>query len=141
MKRRRLTKSERFSLRELAERAGVPPRTLRFYIARGLLPGPTRRGRYADYGVEHLRCLQRIQELQAKGYTLGQIAQVLAGSSVRTSALPESVVWRHYPVAEDVVVMVREPSSPWRIQRIRSAVAKLVTDLNGESSTQKESRI
>lgn len=50
---------------ELAARAGVTVRTIRFYSTRGLLPppeiGPRRVGRY---GPDHLSRLALIEELQ-----------------------------------------------------------------------------
>jgi len=67
-----------FSLAELAEAAGVSPRTVRFYISRGLLPGPLRRGRNAAYGPRHLELLRRIRQLRDDGLGLRQIRYLLA---------------------------------------------------------------
>ena len=53
-----------FSISELAEEAGVTPRTIRFYTAEGLLPPPDTRGRYARYTEEHLQRLSVIQQLK-----------------------------------------------------------------------------
>ena len=53
-----------FTLVELAEVSGVPARTIRFYIAKGLLPPPLVAGRAACYGEEHLKELDRIKTLQ-----------------------------------------------------------------------------
>ena len=53
-----------FTISELAEEAGVTPRTIRFYTAEGLLPPPDTRGRYARYGEEHLDRLRLIQQLK-----------------------------------------------------------------------------
>jgi DNA-binding transcriptional MerR regulator len=64
---------------ELARRAGVRVDTIRYYQSRGLLPGPRRSGRVALYDDEHLRALERVRALQAKGFTLGTIARVLSG--------------------------------------------------------------
>ncbi|MEZ0070021.1 DNA-binding transcriptional MerR regulator [Streptacidiphilus sp. MAP12-20] len=64
---------------ELAARAGITVRTLRFYAAKGLLPppqlGPRRVGRY---GPEHLGRLELIEELQRQGLTLAAIERYLA---------------------------------------------------------------
>lgn len=63
---------------ELAARAGVTVRTVRFYSTRGLLPapaiGPRRVGRY---GAEHLSRLALIEELQHQGMTLSAIERYL----------------------------------------------------------------
>jgi DNA-binding transcriptional MerR regulator len=64
---------------ELARRAGVRVDTVRYYQSRGLLPSPRRSGRVALYDDEHLRVLERVRTLQAKGFTLQTIARVLAG--------------------------------------------------------------
>jgi DNA-binding transcriptional MerR regulator len=63
---------------ELAARAGVTVRTVRFYGTKGLLPppviGPRRVGRY---GGEHLARLALIEELQQQGMTLAAIERYL----------------------------------------------------------------
>ncbi|GAA3643448.1 MerR family transcriptional regulator [Streptomyces chitinivorans] len=63
---------------ELAARAGVTVRTIRFYSTRGLLPppeiGPRRVGRY---GPGHLSRLALIEELQHQGMTLAAIERYL----------------------------------------------------------------
>jgi DNA-binding transcriptional MerR regulator len=65
---------------ELAARAGVTVRTVRFYGTRGLLPppeiGPRRVGRY---GPEHLARLALIEQLQRQGMTLAGIERHLRG--------------------------------------------------------------
>jgi DNA-binding transcriptional MerR regulator len=63
---------------ELAARAGVTVRTVRFYGTRGLLPppvlGPRRVG---HYGRVHLARLALIEELQQQGMTLAAIDRYL----------------------------------------------------------------
>ncbi|MGW1543660.1 MerR family transcriptional regulator [Streptomyces sp. NPDC002309] len=63
---------------ELAARAGVTVRTVRFYGTKGLLPppeiGPRRVG---HYGREHLARLELIEELQERGMTLAAIERYL----------------------------------------------------------------
>jgi len=96
-----------FTLVELAEVSGVSARTIRFYIAKGLLPPPLVRGQAACYGEEHLKELDRIKTLQRQGQTLAQIAWQLgegqkeAGSAdslglrvCGSSRPPEPSSWR-----------------------------------------------
>jgi DNA-binding transcriptional MerR regulator len=64
---------------ELARRAGVRVDTVRYYQSRGLLPAPRRSGRVALYDDEHLKYLDRVKSLQAKGFTLATIARVMSG--------------------------------------------------------------
>src|SRR5262245_52050674 len=58
---------------ELAEKASVTPRTIRYYTAEGLLPAPETRGRYALYADEHLRRLQLIARLKEAYLPLEEI--------------------------------------------------------------------
>ena len=58
---------------ELAEKAGVTQRTIRYYTAEGLLPAPDTRGRYALYNADHLNRLQLIARLKDAYLPLGEI--------------------------------------------------------------------
>ncbi|QFG24921.1 MerR family transcriptional regulator [Actinomadura sp. WMMB 499] len=62
---------------QLAARAGVSVRTVRFYAGRGLLPPPRLRGRTGLYGDEHLARLELVRELQSLGLTLAAIERHL----------------------------------------------------------------
>ena len=46
-------------------------------IARGLLNGPARAGRVAEYTAAHVVRLERIKRLQADGHTLFEIGRIL----------------------------------------------------------------
>lgn len=107
------------SLAELAEAAGIPARTVRFYIARGLLDGPEVAGRGATYTSSHLERLREIRKLQGRGMTLAEIGRELAGPSV--SLAPPSAWWQ-YQVSADVVVSVRADLAPWRLKQVRTAL-------------------
>lgn len=63
---------------ELAARADVSVRTVRFYAGKGLLPPPHLEGRLGRYGSVHLARLELIRELQQLGYTLAAIEGHLA---------------------------------------------------------------
>lgn len=72
------TEEPNLTVDELAARAGVTVRTIRFYSTRGLLPppsiGPRRVG---HYGTDHLSRLALIEELQHQGMTLSAIERYL----------------------------------------------------------------
>ncbi|WP_409468241.1 MerR family transcriptional regulator [Streptomyces sp. HC307] len=72
------TEEPSLTIDELAARAGVTVRTVRFYGTKGLLPppviGPRRVG---HYGREHLARLALIEELQHQGMTLAAIERYL----------------------------------------------------------------
>ncbi|MFD7920761.1 MerR family transcriptional regulator [Streptomyces sp. NPDC059740] len=63
---------------ELAERAGVSVRTIRFYRERRLLPPPRREGRIAWYDEHHLARLRIISGLLERGHALSGIAELLS---------------------------------------------------------------
>ncbi len=78
----------RLTVDELAARAGVTVRTLRFYSGRGLLPPPELGPRRVGwYGAEHLDRLELIEELQRQGLTLAAIERYLAQLPEDISAL------------------------------------------------------
>ncbi|MET9419249.1 MerR family transcriptional regulator [Streptomyces sp. NPDC006540] len=63
-------------MEELAEKAGITVRTLRFYRERGLIPPPRREGRIAWYDEHHLARLRTIAALLERGHTLNGIADL-----------------------------------------------------------------
>ena len=119
---------------QLAEKSGIPPRTIRLYIARGLLEGPLRAGRGAKYGPAHLERLKWIRQMQRRGLTLKEIGLGLEDKEPHRS-LPAPAAWWNYALAEDVVVSVRADAAPWRSRQIRKALARLSLDLE-ESAKQ-----
>jgi DNA-binding transcriptional MerR regulator len=117
------------TLAELADRSGIPARTIRFYIARGLLDGPLKAGRGASYTSEHLERLEEIKRLQAEGRVLTEIAQILGGGPPPQIAAPPTSWWQHV-IEDDVVVWVRTEVSPWRMRQIRAAIDDMASRLN-----------
>jgi MerR family transcriptional regulator, copper efflux regulator len=64
---------------ELARRAGVNVQTVRYYERRALLAEPARRASgYRVYDAETLDRLQFVRRAQALGFTLTEIAELLA---------------------------------------------------------------
>ena len=116
---------------ELAAKAGLPGRTIRFYIAKGLLSGPVKAGRGATYGKEHLETLRSIKASQAKGLTLSEVARRLSGES-QGQELPSPTAWWNYTLAEDVTVSVRADVSPWRLKQIRRYLNEMAVGLGGK---------
>ena len=70
------------SIEELAERAGVSVRTVRYYIGEGLLSGPANRGKYASYDEQHLARLRLIRRLVDQHVPLAEVRDRLAQLSV-----------------------------------------------------------
>jgi len=130
-------KEKRLSLGELAEKAKLPPRTLRFYIARGLLPGPRKAGRAAEYGAEHLKRLQQIKGMQAKGLSLAEIGRLL-GEEASEIIVEQPRAWWSYPIQEDVMVWVRADVGPWRLKQVRNALKQMVAHLSEAGKKEKD---
>jgi DNA-binding transcriptional MerR regulator len=102
------TEKPTLTVDELAARAGVTVRTVRFYSAKGLLPppviGPRRVG---HYGPGHLARLELIEELQHQGMTLAAIERYLqqlpADLSARDLAIHRAVVASWAPDAVETM--------------------------------------
>lgn len=62
---------------ELARQAGMTVRNVRAHQSRGLLPPPELHGRTGYYGPEHLARLRLIKDMQAEGFNLGAIRNLL----------------------------------------------------------------
>lgn len=63
---------------ELARRAGIGVRTVRFYEQRGLLRQPERsEGGYRVYGEQDLEILATIRQCKVMGLSLQEVAEVL----------------------------------------------------------------
>lgn len=116
------------SLVELSRVTEVPARTIRYYIARGLLPGPDRAGRGAAYGPEHVERLRSIRRLQRQGLSLVEIRRRLVpGDQPVEPPAPEP--WLSYRISDDVTVTVRADAPPWRLHRVEQFLAEAVVRL------------
>lgn len=160
--------SKEWTLKELAAETGFPERTIRFYISREIVDPPLRAGRGAAYGEKHKAQLAAIRALQAKGMMLEQIRQKMAlrrgdpaqwiprvgaadlgrmaddrsladlAAAATGPALPSPETWRAYSVADDVVVLLKGESGPWRKRRVLAALRAFAAMI--EDGTKKEDR-
>jgi DNA-binding transcriptional MerR regulator len=71
--------TEPLTIAELAQRAGVTPRTIRYYLSEGLLPPPEGAGPNRVYTPEHLLRLEAIKCLKAMFLPLDEIRRRLSG--------------------------------------------------------------
>ena len=62
-----------YSIADLARLADVTPRTVRYYVAQGLLPSPDVAGPATRYGEGHLARLRLIRRLQRDHLPLAEI--------------------------------------------------------------------
>jgi MerR family mercuric resistance operon transcriptional regulator len=104
----------------LAKAAGVGVETVRYYQRRGLLAEPARPpGEIRRYSSEDVKRLRFIRSAQAAGFTLREIAELIAldasDDRVRVRALAESRV----AAIDDKIEELREA---------RDALARLASD-------------
>jgi DNA-binding transcriptional MerR regulator len=95
-----------YSLQELADLAGVTPRTIRYYIVSGLLPSPGKTGPGTTYTDGHLHRLRLIRRLQREHLPLAEIRSRLAALDDATvAALVEAPAGE--PVAGSAIDYIR----------------------------------
>jgi DNA-binding transcriptional MerR regulator len=124
------------TLAEISEESGLPARTIRFYIARGLLNGPVKGGRNAAYTPKHAAQLERIKRLQGAGHTLSEIVRILSGrpSGEEANVVAAPALWEQHAIADDVMVWVKAGASPWRTKQLRAAVEEFARRVGPEKN-------
>lgn len=110
---------QQWTVDELARRTQLPVRTIREYQTMGLLPPPEKRGRVGIYRTAHLSRLALIARLQARGYSLAGIRDLLA--SWRDGADLGEVLG----LGPDELVHIDEPGRPADADQL----ARLLPDL------------
>ena len=71
--------SKSLRIGEMAARAGLNPKTLRFYESMGLLPFPSREANgYRRYPAETVELLSFVKQAQGLGFTLEEIKEILS---------------------------------------------------------------
>jgi len=75
-----------YSLQDLVDLGGVTPRTIRYYIAQGLLPSPGKAGPGTTYTDGHLNRLRLIKRLQREHLPLAEIRSRVASLDDATVA-------------------------------------------------------
>ena len=96
------------------------------------MPGPLKSGRGAVYDYSHLERLGRIRELQDQGMTLSEVAIALSPGE-ESYEMAEPVSWLEYRIADDLVVLVRGGTAPWRHKMIRKTLAEAAAKLRNKS--------
>jgi DNA-binding transcriptional MerR regulator len=107
---------------ELAQRSGLPVRTIREYQTLGVLPGPERRGRVGIYRASHLARLALIARLQERGYSLAGIRDLV--SSWRDGADLGEILG----LEPDQLVHLDEPGAPATAAQLATLLPALVPD-------------
>lgn len=146
-----------YKLEDLAEKADVSVRTVRYYLQRGLLPAPEFRGKDTAYGPEHLTRLRAIKRLQADYLPLDAIAAELerrnpreleklaAGAATASPATQapratpaasparrEAEKWSRLELAPGVEVWIADSVSERARARALAACQRIAKELEGE---------
>jgi DNA-binding transcriptional MerR regulator len=125
----------KFSLQQLSDRADMPGRTIRFYIQRGLLPGPKGEKRGAYYTSDHLAELLRIRQWQEAGLSLDAIGELLQAKNEApvSPARPGAVEVRSHLIVADGIELVvaadRAGLTQTQLRQLFRAVQSAYSDL------------
>jgi DNA-binding transcriptional MerR regulator len=129
---------EHYSLDEVAALAGVTARTVRYYIAQGLVDRPEGEKRGAHYLHRHLEQLLLVRRWSDAGLSLERIRELLAGApedppprAVRPGTVE---VWSRVTLADGLELHV-EPSraglEPQQLRELVREVTRLYRVLRG----------
>jgi DNA-binding transcriptional MerR regulator len=138
-----------YSLADLARLADVTPRTVRYYVAQGLLPSPEAAGPATRYGEGHLARLRLIKRLQRDHLPLAEIRarlermgddEVLAAAAILDPQEPEPSLARQdtldfvrslmqqagvQPSVAEAAVRYDAPVPPAAMRRARSLLRRV----------------
>ncbi len=114
----------RYTMPDLERESGIPARTIRYYIAQGLLQPAFGRGPTATYDSDHLLRLRYIQHLKDDRLSLSDIQERLntltpddIAIALKVELEPKAESWRHYTLHEDLRIMIRDRSIAQRDPR------------------------
>jgi MerR family transcriptional regulator, copper efflux regulator len=106
--------NERMRIGDVAERAGVTPRTIRYYESIGLIPPGEREGHGQHYYTEEtLGRLQKIDQLKTLGLSLDEIGDVIDlyftdPSGIQAKQKVLSMLRRHRAEADQKIGALRQ---------------------------------
>jgi DNA-binding transcriptional MerR regulator len=122
----------RYSMAELEEATGLPQRTIRFYVAEGLIPPAHGRGPSSTYDQSHYLRLMAIQRRRGQNMPLQAIKEELGdrtdeeiAAELRFATEPPEDRWRRIVLHPNIELHVREPGGE-RDHRLDEAVAWIV---------------
>ena len=104
---------------KLAEAGGVGVETVRFYQRRGLIETPARDGGIRRYGKPTLDRLRFIRAAQAGGFTLNEIAELLALDASDERERARALASRRIQEIDDTIAM---------LESARRSLRRLVDD-------------
>ncbi|MBN8491171.1 MAG: MerR family transcriptional regulator [Burkholderiales bacterium] len=122
--------TRRYAIDELATLAGVTPRTVRFYIAQGLIDRPAGEKRGAHYLQRHLEQLLLVRRWTDAGVSLERVRELVAGAPEdppRRAPPPGSVeVWSRVTLADGLELQVEPGRAGLSPEQTRALVRGLL---------------
>jgi DNA-binding transcriptional MerR regulator len=120
------TKPSRYSIHDLATLASVPTRTVRFYIAQGLMDRPHGAKRGAWYEERHLQQLLLIRRWTDAGLSLERVRELQAGSPEEAPPRPVKPgmveVWSRITLADGVEIQVEPGRADMTPEQVRAFI-------------------
>ena len=132
----------RFSLDELTTLAGLPRRTVRYYIQQGLVDRPAGGGtRAAYYTPRHLEQLLTIGKWSQAGLSLDRIRELLRGEAPPLPPPPRGTVEvRSHLLISEGVELVIEPGraglTPEQVRRLFREVLQRFESITSEDEAE-----
>lgn len=121
----------RYSIDELSTLAGQSPRTVRYYIAEGLLERPVGAKRGAHYLPSHLERLLLIRRWSDAGLSLERMRELLAGAAedpppraVRAGSVE---VWSRVTLADGLELQIEPGRAGLSPEQLRALVREVTT--------------
>jgi DNA-binding transcriptional MerR regulator len=119
----------RYSIHDLASLASVPTRTVRFYIAEGLMDRPQGAKRGAWYEERHLQQLLLIRRWTDAGLSLDRVRELQAGSPEEAPPRPVKAgmveVWSRVTLADGVEVQLEPGRAGMTPEQVRAFIQEL----------------
>ena len=115
-----------YSIDELSTLAGVTARTVRYYIAEGLLDRPEGEKRGAHYLERHLQQLLQIRRWTEAGLSLDRIRELRAGASddppIRPVRPGTVEVWSRVTMADGLELQIEPGRAGLTPEQVRAFV-------------------
>jgi DNA-binding transcriptional MerR regulator len=121
--------TSRYSIHDLATLASVPTRTVRFYIAQGLVDRPHGAKRGAWYEDRHLQQLLLIRRWTDAGLSLDRVRELQAGSPEEAPPRPVKPgmveVWSRVTLADGVEVQLEPGRAGMTPEQVRAFIQEV----------------
>jgi len=134
-----------YPLTDLCVLAGLPLRTVRYYIQVGLVDKPEGETRAARYGARHLEQLLLIKKWTAAGVSLERIRELLHGELAPVPPRPRAAgsveVCSHLTVSDGIEVVIepgRAGLSPEQVRRFIKSVMAAYAAISPTPASQQE---